>query len=1093
MDDFHGTAAEYIRRANDQRVANFVGQAQGFVFCACRAIGRLLQAEALQQLLEALAVFGRIDHVRRGTDDRHAVGFEVACQLQRRLAAVLDNDPNRLFDVHDLEHVFQRQRLKVEAIRGVVVGGHGLRIAVDHDRLVAVFAHGERSMDAAVVEFDALADAVRTAAQDHDFLLVGRIRLALFLVGRVHVSSVRGEFGGTGINALVDRTHAQLVAMLTHGGLCRVQQLGQTLVGETGTLEHPDVTLVQRSQFLAADGFGLDVEILDLGEKPRIDCRQAENVVERHARTEGIEHIPQALRARLGELGLDHFAVGGDFVETIDTDFQTTQGLVQRFLQGAADSHHFADGLHLRRQARIGGREFLEGETRHLGDHVVDRRLERGRGLAAGDLVGQFVQRVADGQLGRDLGDRETGRLGGQCRRTRNPRVHLDDDHAAISRADRELYVRTAGIDADLAQHGDRGVAHDLVFTVGQRLRRGDGDRVTGMHAHRVKVLDRADDDAVVRLVADHFHLVFLPAEQAFLDQQFAGRRSLETALADLDKLFLVVGDATAGTAHREGWADDRRKADHGLHLLRLFHRVRNGRTGRAKTDLGHRRLELLAVLSLVDGFTRSADHFDAELFEHAMLGQVERTVQRRLAAHGRQQRVRALLLDDLLDDFPGNRLDVGDIGHFRVGHDRGRIGVDQNDLITLFAQRLAGLCAGVVEFAGLTDDDRAGTDDEDALYVCTLGHGLLSLSLLVLHGFGKTVEQVGHVVRTGAGFRVSLEREGRHVGAGHALQRTIEQRDVRRPQVGRQRIRINGKSVVLAGDQHLLGIEILDRVIGTVVTELHLHCLRAGGKCQQLVAQANAVGRHAACEKLANGRNGVVAGLGVTRAVGQEDAVRIHCQHLGRRRLCRHDGNAAATLGQHAQDIALDAKIVGNDVELGFRHRLKAGQRPFPLAPLVGRLDGDDLRQIHAGKTGEGFCFSNGLGLINRSGHDATGLGALFAQHAGQRTGIDAGDGNDAMLLEIVRQGVGHAPVRGADRQIADDQASGKISPRLPVFIVATGIADVRIGQRDDLAAIGRVSQDFLVAGHGGVEHHLATRGGLGANGKTAEHGTVG
>jgi hypothetical protein len=97
---------------------------------------------------------------------------------------------------------------------------------------------------------------------------------------------------------------------------------------------------------------------------------------------------------------------------------------------------------------------------------------------------------------------------------------------------DRELHVGAAGIDADLAQHRDRGVAHDLVFLVGQRLRRRHGDRVAGVHAHRVEVLDRADDDAVVRLVAHDFHLVFFPAEQRFLDQQFVGRRGLEAALA---------------------------------------------------------------------------------------------------------------------------------------------------------------------------------------------------------------------------------------------------------------------------------------------------------------------------------------------------------------------------------------------------------------------------------------------------------------------------------------------------------------------------------------------------------------------------------
>ena len=62
--------------------------------------------------------------------------------------------------------------------------------------------------------------------------------------------------------------------------------------------------------------------------------------------------------------------------------------------------------------------ELLEGKARDLGDHIVDGRLEGGGRGAAGDVIGQFVQRVADGELGRDLGDGEAGGLGGQARRS---------------------------------------------------------------------------------------------------------------------------------------------------------------------------------------------------------------------------------------------------------------------------------------------------------------------------------------------------------------------------------------------------------------------------------------------------------------------------------------------------------------------------------------------------------------------------------------------------------------------------------------------------------------------------------------------------
>src|SRR5690606_2095222 len=66
-------------------------------------------------------------------------------------------------------------------------------------------------------------------------------------------------------------------------------------------------------------------------------------------------------------------------------------------------------------------------------------------------------------------------------------------------------------------------------------------------------------------------------------------------------------------------------------------------------------------------------------------------------------------------------------VGHLRVGHDRRGVAVDQHHPVPLLAQRLARLRAGVVELAGLADDDRAGADDEDGLEVVALWHQCFS------------------------------------------------------------------------------------------------------------------------------------------------------------------------------------------------------------------------------------------------------------------------------------------------------------------------------------------------------------------------------
>ena len=69
---------------------------------------------------------------------------------------------------------------------------------------------------------------------------------------------------------------------------------------------------------------------------------------------------------------------------------------------------------------------------------------------------------------------------------------------------------------------------------------------------------------------------------------------------------------------------------------------------------------------------------------------------------------------DDRFEIFLREWLDVSAVGNFGVGHDRSRVRIDQDDLEPFGAQSLAGLRAGIIEFAGLADDDRAGADDED-------------------------------------------------------------------------------------------------------------------------------------------------------------------------------------------------------------------------------------------------------------------------------------------------------------------------------------------------------------------------------------------
>lgn len=339
------------------------------------------------------------------------------------------------------------------------------------------------------------------------------------------------------------------------------------------------------------------------------------------------------------------------------------------------------------------------------------------------DLVLQLVEPIAHRQLGRHLGDGKAGGLGGQGRGARDPGVHLDNEHAPIVRVDRELHIGAAGIDADLPQHGDRGVAHELVFLIRQGLGRGHRDGIAGMDPHGVQILDGADNDAVVLGVPHHLHLVLLPPQHRLLDQELAGGGEVQPAPADLLELLLIVSHAPAAAAQGKRGPNDRRKADPGLCLPGLLQAVGHGGSGQLQPDPAHGLAEQIPILRLIDSLPGGPNQLHAIPRQHSLAHQIQGGIERRLPPHGGQQGVRALLFDDAFEGWPDDGLDIGGIGHLRVRHDGGRVGIDQDDAIALVPQRLTGLGPGIVELAGLTDHNGTGADNQNTLDVRTLRH----------------------------------------------------------------------------------------------------------------------------------------------------------------------------------------------------------------------------------------------------------------------------------------------------------------------------------------------------------------------------------
>lgn len=191
--------------------------------------------------------------------------------------------------------------------------------------------------------------------------------------------------------------------------------------------------------------------------------------------------------------------------------------------------------------------------------------------------------------------------------------------------------------------------------------------------------------------------------------------RRRQPGTANVLELGPIVRDASPGATKREGRANNERELPDVLSDGdALLERGADAGGRRLEADAVHGLLEELAVLGGADGREGGADEADAEAVEGARVGERDGEVESGLAAHGGEQRVGALGGDDALDEGRRHGADVGAVGEVGVGHDGGRVGVDEHHLVALLGERLARLRPGVVELARLPDHDGAGAEDHD-------------------------------------------------------------------------------------------------------------------------------------------------------------------------------------------------------------------------------------------------------------------------------------------------------------------------------------------------------------------------------------------
>ena len=406
--------------------------------------------------------------------------------------------------------------------------------------------------------------------------------------------------------------------------------------------------------------------------------------------------------------------------QPIAIGFQAADGFLEGFFVSLADAHHLTDGPHLGAEHVRYPLELFEGPAGELHDDVVARRRVFFQGPVP--PIGDFVQGLTAGQQRRHPGNRKTGGLGRKGRRPGGAGVYFDHHHPSGFGVVGKLDV---GATDDLdGLHDVVGVLLKPLLKFGSNGEHGRrAETVAGVNAHGIDVLDKADGDHLVLGVTDHLQLELLPAQNRLFHQHLVYKARRQPAGCHRPQLFDVVYQPAAGSAHGVGRPNHHRIAELFGHLFGIRHILDRPAARHLDFQPLHGFLEGQAIFAALDGVHADADDLHAVGVENPLSVKFRGQVQPGLPSQVRQQGVGAFALDNLGKHIYIQRLDVCDIRHARIGHDGGRIGVDQHDFVAEGSQGLAGLGAGVVELAGLSDDDRPRADDQDLFDVGSSGH----------------------------------------------------------------------------------------------------------------------------------------------------------------------------------------------------------------------------------------------------------------------------------------------------------------------------------------------------------------------------------
>ncbi len=309
-----------------------------------------------------------------------------------------------------------------------------------------------------------------------------------------------------------------------------------------------------------------------------------------------------------------------------------------------------------------------------------------------------------------------------------------------------------------------------------------------------------------------------------------------------------------------------------------------------------------------------------------------------------------------------------------------------------------------------------------------------------------------------------------------HSFVGVVVEIDVRDFDVaGGQRFGIDTETVILGGDFHFLRKQILYRMIRTVMAELQFEGFSAQREAAELMSEANTEDRNAA-EELLNILDGVADWLRVAGTIRKKNSVRLKVENVLGRRLRRNYPDVAVVINQKPQNILLDTEIVGRNPKFSrirnsarLAHRFRPGRNrelDGAFFPAVGFFASDSAGEFLPSHCGQLLGFEDQLlGGRTVGSHNAAERPDV-ANVANERARVDIPDGGNFVAIQIQLRRFRCAPVRGDLRKLPHDERFDVRPRRFFVVEIGADVADMGIGQADDLPRVAWVREDFLITG---------------------------